>query len=51
MFVHIPEDRGNLENAARADERTQAGSLCYIVFRIVERSLRAVPGAIAVHLL
>jgi hypothetical protein len=25
-------------------------SLCYIVFRTVERSLRAVPGAIAVHL-
>jgi hypothetical protein len=28
---------------------TQAGSLCYIVFRTVERSLRAIPAAIALH--
>jgi hypothetical protein len=25
-------------------------SLCYIVFRTLERPIRAVPGAIAVHL-
>ncbi len=35
---------GNLENADRWSERTQAGSLCYIVFRTVERSLQSHPS-------
>ena len=47
----IPEERRKLEKRRSLRERTQAGSLCYatLAFRTVERSPRAVPGAIAVH--